>query len=152
MTVEKTVSYAAWANGVDAHDAPRRAREALALVDLSDRANERVRRLSAGQRQRLGLAAAVAHQPAVLLLDEPSVGLDPQQRVRFRASLVAAARERTVILSSHLLEDIAQVCDQVTVLDEGAARFSGTPVELADIGMRDAATGLAPGEGLRSPL
>lgn len=131
MTVQDTVAYAAWANGVDPKASAAFAMDALALVDLGDRAVERVRRLSGGQRQRLGLAAAIAHRPAVLLLDEPTAGLDPQQRVRFRAYVRAAAHERAVLLASHLLEDIAQVCDQVAVLDEGRLLFFGTPAELA---------------------
>jgi len=134
MTVHDTVAYAAWANGVDARASSACASEALALVDLGDRAGERVRRLSGGQRQRLGLAASLAHRPSVLLLDEPTAGLDPQQRVRFRAYVRAAAQERAVLLSSHLLEDIAHVCDQVAVLDEGRVLFFGTPTELAAFG------------------
>lgn len=131
MTVQDTVAYAAWANGVDVDKSVKLAKDALALVDLSDRAGDRVRRLSGGQRQRLGLAAAIAHQPAVLLLDEPSVGLDPQQRVRFRASIRAAAGDRVVLLSSHLLEDVTQVCDRVAVMNHGRLLFLGSTKELA---------------------
>lgn len=133
MTVLETVAYAAWANGCPPRQAEDQAADALALVDMADLASSRVRRLSGGQRQRLGLAAAVAHDPSVLLLDEPTVGLDPQQRVKFRASIRGAANRRTVVLSSHLLEDIAQVCDQVAVLHHGRIRFTGTPTELADL-------------------
>ncbi|OFE17760.1 hypothetical protein BA895_14290 [Humibacillus sp. DSM 29435] len=134
MSVQDTVAYAAWSNGADPAQSFVLAQDALALVDLSDRARERVRRLSGGQRQRLGLAAAVAHRPPVLLLDEPSVGLDPQQRLRFRASIRAAASDRIVLLSSHLLEDVAQVCDRVAVMDRGRVLFLGSTAELAALG------------------
>lgn len=134
MTVLDTVAYAAWANGVDAKESADRAAAALTMVDLDDKMNERVRRLSGGQRQRLGLAASLAHQPEVLLLDEPTVGLDPQQRVRFRSSVRAAAKLRTVVLSTHLLEDVSSLCDQVAVIDQGKVLFFGSTAQLSERG------------------
>ncbi|HQD68283.1 MAG TPA: ATP-binding cassette domain-containing protein [Ornithinibacter sp.] len=149
MTALETVAYAAWANGCDAKAADHRAAEALGLVDMSGLASTRVRRLSGGQRQRLGLAAAMAHDPSVLLLDEPTVGLDPEQRVKFRASIRRAASRRTIVLSSHLLEDIAHVCDRVAVLHQGEIRFTGTPTELAALATGDVDTS---DDGLTNPL
>lgn len=125
MTVHDTVSYAAWCNGLDVRDIDTAARRALAVVDLTDRARDRVRRLSGGQRQRLGLAAVLAHDPPVLLLDEPTSGLDPEQRVRFLAHVRDAAAGRTVILSTHLLDDVDRLCERVCVLTEGVVRFDG---------------------------
>ena len=152
MTLRDTVAYAAWANGVAARDCYASAIEALRLVDLEERAPERVRRLSGGQRQRLGLAAAVAHRPAVLLLDEPTAGLDPQQRVRFRHSIRAAAQLRTVLLSSHLLEDIGQVCDTVVVLDGGRILFDGSPKRMVSLGAEDLPSDRDESSSVASPL
>jgi len=152
MTLRDTVAYAAWANGVAARDCYASAIEALRLVDLEERAPERVRRLSGGQRQRLGLAAAVAHRPTVLLLDEPTAGLDPQQRVRFRHSIRAAAHARTVLLSSHLLEDIGQVCDTVAVLDGGRILFDGSPKQMVSLGAEDLPSDRDESSTVASPL
>jgi ABC-2 type transport system ATP-binding protein len=125
MTVHDTVSYAAWCNGVDDRGIDAAAQRVLAVVGLSDRARDRVRRLSGGQRQRLGLAAVLAHDPRVLLLDEPTSGLDPEQRVRFLAHVRDVAAGRTVVLSTHLLDDIDRVCERVCVLTDGVVRFDG---------------------------
>lgn len=134
MKVGEVVAYAAWANGVSAAASGQSASAALKVVDLADRADERVRQLSGGQRQRLGLAAALAHSPAIVLLDEPSVGLDPQQRVRFRSSVRIAAQQRTVLLSTHLLEDVSALCDQVVVMNEGKVLYCGSLAGLIERG------------------
>jgi ABC-2 type transport system ATP-binding protein len=134
MTAIDTVAYAAWANGIPAEAAVSHANEALQVVDLGGRAKDRVRQLSGGQRQRLGLAASIAHRPAVLLLDEPTSGLDPEQRRRFKASLEAATLDRTVLFASHLHEDLALIARQIAVLDEGGLVFMGTPQELTEFG------------------
>jgi len=134
MTVGNTVRFAAWANGVEASQAYASAELALETVGLLDRSGDRVRALSGGQRQRLGLAASLAHDPSVLLLDEPTVGLDPEQRARFRSYLRTASVGRTVLVATHLLEDISQACDEVVVLVDGAPTFKGTPVDLAQLG------------------
>ncbi|WP_211659179.1 ABC transporter ATP-binding protein [Phytoactinopolyspora halophila] len=132
MTVQDTVAYAAWSHGVPVADCARAAIEALSVVDLEERATDRVRRLSGGQRQRLGLAAAIAHEPPVLLLDEPTVGLDPSQRVRLRHYLRAISTGRTIIVATHLIEDGAQLCDELVVLRAGTVAYHGSPQALAD--------------------
>jgi ABC-2 type transport system ATP-binding protein len=112
------------------HDEVRRV---LDLVGLSDVATKKVRALSGGMRQRLGLAQALLGRPEVLVLDEPTVGLDPEQRMRFRDLVSEVGRGRTVILSTHQTEDVAAVCSEVVVVKEGRALFTGTPAELARV-------------------
>lgn len=126
MTVQDTVAYAAWANGVADKGCRPAAQDALRLTGLDDLADRRVRTLSGGQRQRIGIAAALAHRPPVLVLDEPTVGLDPGQRLRLREMLRAIAAGRSVVLSTHLIEDVAHVCDTIGVLAGGRIAYSGT--------------------------
>ena len=110
------------------HDEVRRV---LELVGLSDVATKKVRALSGGMRQRLGLAQALLGRPELLVLDEPTVGLDPVQRMRFRDLVSEAGSGRTTIISTHQTEDVAAVCSHVVVVDGGRALFAGTPDELA---------------------
>jgi ABC-2 type transport system ATP-binding protein len=108
-------------------------RRVLAEVGLADRAKTRVRKLSGGMRQRLGLAQALLGAPDLLILDEPTVGLDPEQRMLFRALISRLGETRTVLLSTHQTEDVGALCERVVVLREGRAVFDGTPRGLADL-------------------
>jgi ABC-2 type transport system ATP-binding protein len=113
----------------------RRARRAevdrvLEQVDLTALAYTRVKTLSGGMRRRLGLATAFLGDPELLVLDEPAVGLDPHQRLRFR-ELVSNDPTRTVLLSTHQTEDVAALCREVVVVNEGRVLFRGSPAELA---------------------
>jgi ABC-2 type transport system ATP-binding protein len=110
------------------HDEVRRV---LALVGLSAESGRKIRRLSGGMRRRVALAAVLLGDPALLVLDEPTVGLDPEQRLRFRDLLTRVGGDRTVLLSTHQTEDVAAMCDEVVVLHEGAVRFQGSPASLA---------------------
>ncbi|MDT0344964.1 ABC transporter ATP-binding protein [Streptomyces litchfieldiae] len=113
----------------------RRARHAevrrvLDAVGLAEQRGKRIRALSGGMRQRVALAAALVGDPGFLVLDEPTVGLDPEQRMRFRELIAEAGENRTVLLSTHQTEDVAMLCHRVVVLDRGRVRFDGTPAEL----------------------
>jgi ABC-2 type transport system ATP-binding protein len=110
------------------HDDVRRV---LEMVGLADVATKKVRALSGGMRRRLGLAQALLGRPELLVLDEPTVGLDPEQRMRFRDLVSDAGEGRTVILSTHQTEDVAAICAEVVVVREGRSVFAGTPAELA---------------------
>jgi ABC-2 type transport system ATP-binding protein len=112
------------------HDEVRRV---LGLVGLSDVATRRVRALSGGMVRRLGLAQALLGAPELLVLDEPTAGLDPEHRMRFRDLVSAAGEGRTVILSTHQTEDVAALCSWVVVVASGRARFAGTVAELVRI-------------------
>jgi ABC-2 type transport system ATP-binding protein len=115
-------------------DRGRRAEEVarvLAAVGLEARASTRIRALSGGLRQRLGIAQALLGQPDLLILDEPTAGLDPEQRLRFRELLSDVPGDPVIVLSTHQADDIAAICPKVVVLLQGRVRFAGTPGDLA---------------------
>ena len=116
-----------WTERSSRHDEVRRV---LGLVDLADVATKRVRALSGGQRRRVALAQALLGDPELLLLDEPTTGVDPQQRVSLRRVLSQAGERSTVLLSTHQTEDVAALCDRVVVLDQGRVRFDGAVRDL----------------------
>ncbi|MFH8497905.1 ABC transporter ATP-binding protein [Streptomyces coeruleorubidus] len=108
----------------------REVRRALDEVGLADVRGKRIRKLSGGMRQRVALGAALVGDPGFLVLDEPTVGLDPEQRMRFRELIAGAGEGRTVLLSTHQTEDVAMLCHRVLVMAGGRIRFEGTPAEL----------------------
>jgi ABC-type multidrug transport system ATPase subunit len=103
----------------------------LAEVGLSDRGDEPLGGFSGGMRQRVGIARTLLNVPRIVVVDEPTVGLDPRERIRFRNLLAELARTRVVLLSTHVVEDIGSGCREVIVLDGGSVRFRGTPAGLA---------------------
>jgi ABC-2 type transport system ATP-binding protein len=115
-------------------DRRRRAYEVarvLAAVSLESRARTRIRALSGGMRQRLGIAQAMLGEPDLLVLDEPTAGLDPEQRLRFRELLSDLTGNPVIVLSTHQADDIAAICPTVIVLLHGRVCFAGTPADLA---------------------
>jgi ABC-2 type transport system ATP-binding protein len=115
-------------------DRSRRAEEVarvLAATGLERLASKRIRTLSGGMRQRLGIAQALLGEPDLLILDEPTAGLDPEQRLRFRELLSDLPGDPVIVLSTHQADDIAAICPRVVVLLDGRVRFTGAPAELA---------------------
>ena len=133
-SVRANVEFAAWAHGVPTADCARAADHAIARVGLEDRSNTRAFRLSGGMRQRLGLACVIAHEPKILILDEPTVGIDPVQRSQMRKLFRELSADSAVLLSTHLIDDVTHVCDRVLVLNHGAVRFDGSVNDLEQIG------------------
>jgi len=111
-------------NGDDMVDA------ALDLVKMEDRADGYISNLSKGMRQRIGLAQAMLHRPEVLILDEPTIGLDPAQVVEFRNTIRDVGKERTVLLSTHILSEAQQLCDRVLIINKGRIVAEDTPENL----------------------
>src|SRR5262249_24738223 len=112
---------------VDRRPRHAEARRELALVGLERDAHRKIKKRSGSMRRRLALAVAVLGEPDLLVLDEPTVGLDPEQRLRFRALVSEHAEGRSVLLSTHQTEDVGALCARVVVLAEGRIRFDGTP-------------------------
>jgi ABC-2 type transport system ATP-binding protein len=111
------------------HDDVRRV---LTQVGLEDVMHHRIKTLSGGMRRRVTLAQALLGNPQLLVLDEPTAGLDPAQRLRFREIVGAIAESHTVVLATHQTEDVAAICDRVAVIDQGSILFEGTPAGLAE--------------------
>jgi ABC-2 type transport system ATP-binding protein len=105
----------------------------LDVVDLTSVRHKKIRSLSGGMRRRVIIAQALIGDPELLVLDEPTVGLDPEQRLRFRELVSRIAEQHTVVLSTHQTEDVAALCQRVVVMDHGAVRFDGTTEELAEV-------------------
>jgi len=105
-------------------------RRVLEQVGLGDQSGRRIRALSGGQKRRVGLAQALLGSPDLLILDEPTTGLDPEQRVSLRTVLAEVGRTSTVLVATHQTEDVAALCERVVVLDDGAVRFDGSVRDL----------------------
>jgi len=116
---------------------------AVERVDLGGKARAKLRTLSGGMLRRVGIAQAIVNEPELLLLDEPTAGLDPEQRVHFRALLRELGQRATVVVSTHLVEDVGTACSQVALMDQGRIVFNGTPGELTARGTEHG-TGDAP--------
>jgi ABC-2 type transport system ATP-binding protein len=108
-------------------------RRVLNAVGLHGQRGTKIKALSGGMRQRVGLAAALLGEPALVILDEPTVGLDPEQRLRFRELIATIGEGRTVLVSTHQTEDVMTVCQRVIVLHQGQIRFEGEPAALAGL-------------------
>jgi len=121
------LSYLAALKGLDAKTAKKRIDELLMLVNLTDARKRALGAFSGGMRQRVGIAQALLNDPKVLIVDEPTVGLDPQERVRFRNLLSDLSGERIVLLSTHIVSDIETVATDIAILDRGHLVLHGSP-------------------------
>lgn len=126
LTPLEFLDYVGVLKGIDsASDRKRQANDLIARVGLGDARNRRIGKFSGGMRRRVGIAQALMGNPSLLIVDEPTAGLDPEERMRFRTLLASLGQERTVILSTHILDDVAQTCPYVFVLREGRLRYEG---------------------------
>lgn len=133
LTAAQFVDYMAILKGLDEPcRRERRVAQVLEMVALQDSAHRKIKGFSGGMKRRVGIAQALVNDPRVLIVDEPTAGLDPEERIRFRNLLVNLAADRTVILSTHIVEDIGQTCRDIAVLAKGRALFRGSPVELTN--------------------
>jgi ABC-type multidrug transport system ATPase subunit len=107
--------------------------EVLSAVHMYENKDKKIGSFSGGMKQRIGIAQTLLNLPRILVVDEPTAGLDPRERIRFRNLLVELSRNRIVIFSTHIIEDIASSCNQVGVINKGELKYLGTPSEMADI-------------------
>jgi len=130
MTVKAYVMF--WARLRGARRPASRVDEVLQRVQLHDRRSTLIRHLSKGMRQRLGLAQALVHDPPVVILDEPTIGIDPKQVIEVRETVRRLGEQHTVLFSTHILSEAEQVCDRVLIIDKGHIIAQGKPGELRD--------------------
>jgi ABC-2 type transport system ATP-binding protein len=131
FTVREFVEYLAWLKEMPKADIPGAAQRAIERVGLADRANSKLKKLSGGMLRRAGIAQAIVNDPAVLLLDEPTVGLDPEQRMSFRNLLRELGADTCVLVSTHLVEDVVAACTDVVIANAGRVTWQGTPADLS---------------------
>ncbi|MDG4805581.1 ATP-binding cassette domain-containing protein [Micromonospora sp. WMMD1120] len=131
FTVREFVSYLAWLKEMPKSAIPAATQRAIDRVGLSAKADARLRTLSGGMLRRAGVAQAIVNDPQVLLLDEPTVGLDPEQRLDLRELLRDLGTDACVLVSTHLVEDVVAACTAVVLVNEGRLVWQGTPAELA---------------------
>lgn len=118
--------YMAALKGLPKQVAKRRANELLELVGLQDRSRKKIKTFSGGMKQRLGIAQALLNRPKLLILDEPTAGLDPKERVRFRNLIKQLGKDTIVLLSTHIVSDIEHIADEVLIMKNGALIYNGT--------------------------
>jgi len=131
LSARQFVDYMAILKGVDDAGLRRgRVGETLEMVGLADQADRKIKGFSGGMKRRVGIAQALVNDPRIMIVDEPTAGLDPEERIRFRNLLVDLAAERIVLLSTHIVEDIGQTCRDMAILSKGKILFRGSPNEL----------------------
>ncbi len=130
MTVLGAMDYLGLLSDIPKEIRKERIDELLEKVNLKDNARTKIKALSGGMKRRLGIAQALLHNPQILIVDEPTTGLDPEERIRFRNLLSDFADDRIVLLSTHIASDIESICDGVAVLNDGRLLFHGSTEEL----------------------
>ncbi len=131
MTAHEYLHYQAMLkNIIDVRTREDRVTYVLKAVHLEDRRHEKISSYSGGMKQRMGIAQILLHLPRILVVDEPTAGLDPRERIRFRNLLVELSRDRVVIFSTHIIEDVSSSCYQVAVLNKGLLMYLGKPIDM----------------------
>jgi len=131
MTIESYLDFVARIKNVPSEKRASRVEDAMAKTSLIDRRYELIKRLSRGYKQRVGIAQALVHDPDVIILDEPTVGLDPKQIIEVRHLIKSLAGNHTIILSTHILPEVSMTCDRVVIINKGKVAAIDTPESLA---------------------
>ena len=130
MTVQSYLDFVARIKNVPAERRADRVADAMAKTSLTERRTELIKRLSRGYKQRVGIAQALVHDPHVIILDEPTVGLDPKQIIEVRNLIKGLAGNHTIILSTHILPEVSMTCDRVVIINKGKIAAVDTPQNL----------------------
>lgn len=130
MTVEGFLYFVARLKGVASGDRPRQVKAAISRCNLEEKSRVLIRKLSKGFRQRVGIAQAIVHDPPAIILDEPTVGLDPRQIIEVRNLIKSLAGSHTIILSTHILPEVSMTCNRVTIINRGQVVATNTPANL----------------------
>ncbi|MDR2536045.1 MAG: ATP-binding cassette domain-containing protein [Treponema sp.] len=131
LTVDEYLSFIADARLIEAKERKKAIQESLTACGLEHAAGKRIETLSKGYKQRVGLAQAILHDPPILILDEPTSGLDPNQIIEIRGLIKELGKRKTVILSTHILQEVEAVCSQVLIINEGRIAAQGSPEAIA---------------------
>ncbi len=129
LTVYEALDYLGVLSGLSEAERAEKIPQLLKTVNLTGKKNAKIKALSGGMKRRLGIAQAILHNPKVLIVDEPTAGLDPEERVRFRKLLCDIAEERIVILSTHIVEDVEKTCKKIAILRDGEVVYNGSVEE-----------------------
>jgi ABC-2 type transport system ATP-binding protein len=130
MTVGSYLDFVARIKGVPSEKRAQRVTDALEKTNITDKRDELIKRLSRGYKQRVGLAQALVHDPDVIILDEPTVGLDPKQIIEVRHLIKNLAGSHTIVLSTHILPEVSMTCDRVVIINKGKIAAVDTPQNL----------------------
>jgi len=130
MKTREFLDLSARLKGMAKSEREKRVDQMLEKVGLADAARRKVKALSGGMLRRLGIAQALIGEPKLLIVDEPTVGLDPEERIRFRGLLQDIGKEIVIILSTHIVGDISSTCENLVILDKGRVRYRGSPPDL----------------------
>jgi len=132
MRVKEYLQYAAAMQDIPRDEIKKAVEKVIVTCGLQEKQNQEISKLSKGFRQRTGLAAALIANPEILILDEPTEGLDPNQRIEIRNLIKSIGAEKTVIISSHVLSEVEATCDRLLIIDKGKIIADGTPAELKE--------------------
>jgi ABC-2 type transport system ATP-binding protein len=155
MTVGTYLDFVARIKGVPSDKRAGSVTDAMEKTSISDKRDQIIKRLSRGYKQRVGLAQALVHDPDVIILDEPTIGLDPKQIIEVRHLIKSLAGSHTIILSTHILPEVSMTCDRVVIINKGKIAAVGTPQNLTsqlEGGQKIQIEARAPEAGLRTAL
>ena len=132
MKTDEALDYLGALSGIPKEERKKRVEALLNKVNLTQHRHKKIKELSGGMKRRLGIAQALLHEPKVLIVDEPTAGLDPEERIRFRNLLCEVAEQRIVILSTHIVADIEASCEQLAIMDSGKILWKGSVSQLLE--------------------